>query len=138
MPGAQQTNAESKVCKTLRRSGYSLLIIAILIGSWAVFGGAKSGRPLAPLTLSLLPVVLLFTALRLAKTALVCWIVLGTTAILVFGATYVYFNGFLVNRSSLNSILLLEIPVVQAAVALVLLTLVIVLERANRRSLRGS
>lgn len=126
------------VSKTLRRSGYGLLAIAIVTGFWAVLWGAKSDRPVSPLLLSLLPVVLLFLGLKLARTPLTCWLALGTTGVLVFGATYVYLTGFLINHSSLNSILLLQVPVVQTVVAIILLAFVTLRERGRKRSTPGS
>ena len=131
---SHDTNAESRISLILKRSGFCILAVSTGIGFWAVLGGARSDRPTGPLCASLVAPIILFTALVLAKSVLVRLITLATTAILVFGATYIYFKSFLVSPSSLNSILLLEVPVAQTGVALILLAFVVVRERTSRRS----
>ena len=135
MPEGTQidTASDSPVCRILRRSGYVLLAAGLVIGLWAVLVGAKSERPIPPLALAVLPLVLMFLALRLADNVLLCSITTATTALLIFGAAYLYLDAFLVHHSSLNSILLLQIPLLQGAAIMPELVLIVLKRRSGRR-----
>ena len=134
----QRTNLDVKACVAVRTRANCLLAIAIVTNFWAVLWGAKIDRPVLPLMLSLVPVVLLFVGHRLATTPLTCWLSLGTTALVVFGATYIYLDAFLVNYASINSGLLLQVPAVQIVTALILLAFVTLRGRGRRLSASDS
>ncbi len=126
--------SDSLACRTLRRSGYVLVAAGLVIVLWAVLAGAKSDHPIPPFALSTLSLMLMFFAVRLADSILLCSIATATTALLVFGAAYLYLDAFLVHHSSLNSILLLQIPLVQAAAVLPELVLIVLKRRGARHS----
>jgi hypothetical protein len=117
----------------VRRSGYLLLVLGFAVIVWAVIFGSKSDSPIIPLAFASLPLVPMFIALRLADTLVLCSIAATITAILIFGASYLYFDAFLVHLSSLNSILLFEIPLVQQLIALPELALIVLQTRSRRR-----
>ncbi len=123
---------EASGLRGLGCAAYVLLALGTLTTLWAVLLGARSDRPVGPLATGLAPLALMFFALRCADTPLLRWVTTLSTAVLVFGSVYIYLDAFLVHLSSLNSVLLLQVPLVQTVVALLELLWVCASRRARR------
>ncbi len=131
-PHRNDAKCEVSGFRALRCGAYLLLALGAVTTGWAVFVGAGSSRPIVPIATGLAPLALMLLALRCADTPLLKWVTMVSTAILVFGSVYIYLDAFLVHLSSLNSVLLLQVPLVQTVVALPELVWVLASRRARR------
>lgn len=110
--------------RTIKTCTAIIVLLDVAFTFWVVTQQVEGAMIVLMLIWTLLPNLPILFAIRRVHTLKRCAVVAIGCAVVDIGACYAYFDGFFIHVSSLNSVLLLQVPTVQLLITLSILAFV--------------